>query len=107
MKKMAATALVICLSSTLHAQECIAPVGQYVGILFDDGRCLPWSKRNEKLLSDNTPRCTPNLKGHLESPLIPKMVNGAFVDTRNACPMSCGIALSVQTRLHSKNCSGA
>jgi hypothetical protein len=83
MKKMAA--LVICLSSTLHAQECIAPVDQYVGILFDDGRCLPWSKQQEKLLSDNTPRCTPDLRGPLESP-FPKIVNGAFVDTKECVP---------------------
>src|SRR5436305_1929059 len=45
------------------------------------GQCFPWPKKLEKLIT-NVPRCTPKLKGGLESPLLPKIVNGEFVSTK-------------------------
>lgn len=83
----AAAVLVVCFYSTVHAQECTPPADQYTGILQNDGSCFPWPKRQEKWLSGNIPRCTPDrLKGHLEPPLIPKIVNGAFDDTKECVP---------------------
>jgi hypothetical protein len=86
MKKMAVALLFVCSCSTSHAQECTPPADQYIGILFSDGRCFPWRKKQENFITD-APRCTPELKGRLESPLLPKIVNGEFVSTKECVPI--------------------
>jgi len=86
MKKMTIALLFVCSCSTSHAQECTPPADQYIGIVFGDGRCFPWPKKQEKYLT-NLPRCTPELKGGLESPLLPKIVNGEFVSTKECVPI--------------------
>src|SRR5258706_7985872 len=86
MKKMTIALLFVCSCSTSHAQECTPPADQYTGIMFDDGRCFPWRKKQEKHLT-NLPRCTPELKGRLESTLLPEIVNGEFVSTKECVPV--------------------
>jgi hypothetical protein len=85
MKKLAVALWFVFSCSTSHAQECTASADQYIGILFDDGRCFPWRKNQEKFIA-NVPRCTPELKGRLEIPLLPKIVNGEFVSTKECVP---------------------
>jgi hypothetical protein len=86
MKKMTVALLFVCSCSISHAQECTPPADQYIGIVLGDGRCLPWSKKQENLMT-NAPRCTPELKGRLESPLLPEIVNGNFVSTKECVPI--------------------
>jgi len=87
MKKMAAAFLLsLWCCSTSHAQECMPPADQYIGIILGDGRCFPWPKKLEKFARD-APHCTPELKGRLESPLLPKLVNGEFVSTAECVPI--------------------
>jgi hypothetical protein len=84
-KKLAVALWLVFSCSTSPAQECTASADQYTGILFDDGRCFPWPKKQEKYLA-NVPRCVPELKGRLESPLLPEIVNGEFVSTKECIP---------------------
>jgi hypothetical protein len=86
MKKMAVALLFVCSCSISHAQGCAPPADQYVGILFNDGRCFPWPKKQEKYLT-NVPRCTPELRGQLESSLLPEIVNGEFISTKECVPI--------------------
>ena len=86
MKRIAIALLFVCSYSTSRAQECTPPADQYVGILFNDGRCFPWRKKQENLITD-APRCTPDLRGQLESTLLPKIVNGEFVSTKECVPI--------------------
>jgi hypothetical protein len=85
-RKIPVALLFLCSCATSHAQECTPPADQYVGILFNDGRCFPWRKKQEKFIAD-VPRCTPDLKGQLESPLLPEIVNGEFVSTKECVPI--------------------
>jgi len=83
MKKLAVALWFVFSCSTSHAQECTASADQYIGILFDDGRCFPWRKNQEKFIA-NVPRCTPELKGRLEIPSVPAFVNGEL-DLKKKC----------------------
>ena len=78
MKKLIVALWFVFSCSTSHAQECTASADQYIGILLDDGRCLPWRKSREQFKPDGWP-CTPELKGQLETAWASKMVNGEFV----------------------------
>ena len=87
MKELTIALLFVCFCSTSHAQECTPPADQYVGIVNGDGRCFPWRKNQENLIT-NWPRCTPELlKGQLESSLLPEIVNGEFVSTKECVPI--------------------
>jgi hypothetical protein len=86
MKKLAVALWFVFSCSASYAQECTASADQYTGILLGDGRCFPWRKSQEKLMTD-APRCTPELKGRLlESPLSAEIVNGEFVSTKECVP---------------------
>jgi hypothetical protein len=85
-RKIAVALLFVCSCGNSHAQECTPQTDQYVGILFNDGRCFPWPKKQEKFIAD-VPRCTPELKGQLESPLLPEIVNGEFSSTKECVPV--------------------
>jgi hypothetical protein len=78
--------LFVCSSGSSHAQECTLQSDQYIGVLTNDGRCFPWRKRLENLIA-GLPRCKPDLKGRLESPLLPEIVNGEFSSTKECVPI--------------------
>ena len=87
MKKIAAAFLLsLWFCSTPHAQECMPPADQYIGIVLGDGRCFPWPKKLERFQKD-APHCAPELKGRLESALLPVLVNGEFVSTKECVPI--------------------
>ena len=73
-------------SESSHAQECTLQSDQYIGVLTNDGRCFPWRKRQENLIA-GLPRCKPDLKGRVESPLLPEIVNGEFSSTKECVPI--------------------
>jgi hypothetical protein len=84
--KIAVALLFVCACESSLAQECTPQTDQYVGILFNDGRCFPWRKKQENLIA-GLPRCKPDLKGRLESPLVPEIVNGEFSSTKECVPI--------------------
>jgi hypothetical protein len=78
--------LLVCSCATSHAQECTPQTDLYIGVLTNDGRCFPWRKKQEALIA-GLPRCKPDLKGRLESPLVPEIVNGEFSSTKECVPV--------------------
>jgi hypothetical protein len=34
-----------------HAQECTPQTDQYIGVILNKGRCFPWRKKQENLIS--------------------------------------------------------
>jgi hypothetical protein len=69
-----------------HAQECTPQTDQYIGVILNNGRCFPWRKKQENLIAGLS-RCKPGLKGRLESPLLPKIVNGEVSSTKECVPI--------------------
>jgi hypothetical protein len=78
--------LFACPCATSHAQECTPQTDQYIGVLTNDGRCFPWRKKQENLVA-GLPRCEPRLRGRLERPLLPVLINGDFGSTEECVPI--------------------
>jgi hypothetical protein len=83
-----------------HAQECAPQTDQYIGVILNNGRCFPWRKKQENLIA-GLPRCKPGLKGRLESPVLPKIVNGDLVRQKNASPLNCCVEPKRRERVQS------